>query len=138
MRYLADTVVFLWMIFQPEKIAKGALEIIENGKNTIYLSAVSSWEIAIKFSLGKLEFRQDPKALLTEMMARMGVESLPITHQHALETARLPFHHKDPFDRLLIAQAGIEKLPVVTPDAVFKKYGIDVVWKAGHPVAKPV
>lgn len=128
MKYLIDTAVFLWMALQPEKLSKTVSKIVEDGENTICLSAASTWEIAIKYSLGKLELRSEPADFMREAITKMNVDLLPIAHHHALSIAKLPFHHKDPFDRLLIAQAQTEKLPIITLDKHFTSYDVDVIW----------
>ena len=129
MKYLIDTAVLLWTIFNKmEKISPETGKILASPDHTIILSAVCTWEIAIKYSLGKLMLRTDPVELIEGLFLRHNLQRLPITHEHTLATAKLPFHHKDPFDRLLIAQAKIEELPIITPDGHFRLYGVDVIW----------
>ena len=129
MKYLLDTAVFLWAAFSENAcLSAGAIKTLEKSKNEIYLSSVSVWEISIKFSLGKLPLKTTPEKLVSEYAPQMDFQPLPITHDHSLQVVRLPFHHRDPFDRLLIAQAQVENLPIITSDAHFKKYGIETVW----------
>lgn len=129
MKYLLDTVVFLWSAFDRfEKISPASSAVLRRTDIEFLLSAASSWEIAIKHSLGRLPFEDDPLKLIREKTESGVISHLPVSYEHALHTATLPFHHKDPFDRLLIAQAQIEKLPIITPDANFKKYGVEVIW----------
>ncbi|MFO1518337.1 MAG: type II toxin-antitoxin system VapC family toxin [bacterium] len=128
MSYLLDTAVFLWMIFgEEEKFSRKALKIVEESDN-LYLSAASLWEIAIKFSLGKLSLQKNPDTWLPDVIGQMNLKPLPITQGHALAVAQLPYHHKDPFDRLLIGQARREEMSILSPDRVFKKYKIPLVW----------
>ena len=128
MKLLLDTATFLWMYLgEKEHFSKKALHALEKS-DVIYLSAVSSWEIAIKFSLGKLELKTPPQDWLLNTIQLMGIESLPVYHQHSLHVAELPWHHKDPFDRLLISQSIQENLTLLSPDSVFKKYPVELVW----------
>lgn len=92
------------------------------------LSAASLWEIAIKYSAGKLVLEEDPKKWLPGVILEMGLQQLAISHRHALGVMDLPLYHKDPFDRLLISQAKIENIPIVSPDRIFKKYKVPVIW----------
>jgi PIN domain nuclease of toxin-antitoxin system len=118
MRLLLDTVTFLCAVTAPERLSKKALSMLRN-TGTIR-------EIAIKHALGKLEFRrEDLQQGISDQMIRV----LPYTAEHAQELFSLPLHHKDPFDRQILAQALVEKIPVVTPDAMFHLYsGIKVIW----------
>lgn len=104
-----------------------SLAVFRNVENTILLSPVSSWEIAIKHSLGKLSLPEKPSDFVASRMERDHIESLPIHHSHTLRTADLPFHHKDPFDRLLIAQAIVEGIPIMTADSNFDLYDVEVM-----------
>ena len=129
MKCLLDTVVFLWVIFdEREKLSRKVLSILNDGSVELYLSAVSVWEIAIKYSLGRLSLKKDPTHWLPEVILKMGLNPLSMSQRHALAVGKLPFHHKDPFDRLLICQARLEEWPVITPDAIFKKYRVPVIW----------
>lgn len=127
MKILLDTHTWLWMIAAPERLAPAARETLAAGTTVLYLSAASSWEIAIKQALRRLDLGGDPEHAIPEMMLRSDVVALNITHQHALRAGALPSHHRDPFDRLLIAQAQIEGLPVMSADAVFRQYDVDIV-----------
>ncbi len=129
MKYLLDTAILLWFAFDNrDKFSTDALEILVKSEGDLLFSAVSTWEIAIKYSLGKLQLSISPEQLISEATLKMKLTHLPITNQHTLQTITLPFHHKDPFDRLLIAQAQVENIPILTPDTIFKKYPVDVVW----------
>lgn len=128
MKYLLDTVVWMWSIGSPEKIGHAGREILENGREEIYLSAVTSWELSIKMRLGKLHLPAPPAQCVPGFMAKQGLHSLPIAHIHAAKVYDLPLHHADPFDRLLIAQALAEKAAILTADHAFEKYPVQVVW----------
>ena len=97
-------------------------------ENIVFFSVASSWEIAIKFGLGKLELPQPQKEYIPRCLIDQEMSSLPIHHNHTLQAGDLPPHHRDPFDRLLIAQAQIEKLPIMTADQDFKAYDVEVIW----------
>ena len=124
MRFLLDTHVWLWMIAERERFSVEVAALLENSANDLLLSAVSSWEIAIKHSVGKLTLPAPPAKYVPEQIAKTGVTPLPVEHSHALRVASLPPHHRDPFDRLLVAQAMSEKLTLVTRDEVFGRYGV--------------
>lgn len=127
MRVLLDTHVWLWMLTAPERLGRAAHEIVEDVGNGLLLSAASSWEIAIKYSLGKLPLPQPPAVYVPGRMASTGVMPLPITHQHALHVAALPAEHADPFDRLLVAQSQIERIPILTADDTFSRYDVELL-----------
>ncbi len=128
MNYLMDTALFLWLIREEkEKISSKALKSLENADG-LYLSSVSTLEIAIKYSIGKLKLKDDPERWVPELILNMGLRSLPVSVRHSLALAHLPFHHRDPFDRLLITQAKIENLTLISPDPVFKKYKVKTLW----------
>ena len=93
----------------------------------ILLSAASTWEIAIKWAIGKLELPGDPEDVIGEMMSQTGVTPLPILHSHTLRVATLPHHHRDPFDRLLVAQAQLAGVPLITADPQVANYDIEVI-----------
>ncbi|HEY1802672.1 MAG TPA: type II toxin-antitoxin system VapC family toxin [Terriglobales bacterium] len=128
MKYLLDTVVWMWSIGAVEKISEEGRAILENGREEIYLSAVTSWELSIKMRLGKLQLSASPARCVPEFMAKQGLRSLAITHIHAAKVYDLPLHHADPFDRLLIAQALIEETTILTADHAFEKYHVPIVW----------
>ena len=115
------------MISEPERLSKKVRRQIIDPGNERVLSAASVWEISIKHSIGKLELPQPPNEFVPSRMAVTLTTPLAIEFSHALQASRLPFHHRDPFDRLLIAQAQIEKLPILTADEEFKKYEVDVI-----------
>ncbi len=127
MNFLLDTCCWLWWLVSPEKLADDALFLIRDSTNKVYLSAASSWEIAIKYAIGKLPLPEPPETFVPDRLARDGIFSLAIEHAHALRVANIPAHHRDPFDRLLVAQSQLEKLPLMTADSVFERYEIETI-----------
>ena len=121
MRLLVDTHVLLWWLADDRKLAKSARAIIANPDNDVLVSAASLWEISIKVALGRLEVELDD---LEQNIATNGFRSLAINYRHALTAGRLPGIHRDPFDRMLIAQASVEELRVVSHDRVFERYSL--------------
>ena len=128
MRLLLDTHVWLWWITEPERLSAGAAAAVEDGGNELLLSVASSWEIAIKYALGKLPLPEAPEEFVPKRLMRDGISTLHIEHRHALHVASPPFHHRDPFDRLLVAQAQLESIPLVTSDPKFLPYGVITIW----------
>ena len=124
MRLLIDTHVFLWLETEPERVAKATRTILENTDNALYLSVVSGWEIAIKHAIGKLALPTDPPTYVPARVARDGFRQLDVTMAHALAVWSLPAHHDDPFDRLLVAQAQVEGLTLVTSDERIMQYSV--------------
>ena len=127
MRILLDTQCWLWMLSAPERLSPRARALVSGSRHDLLLSAVSAWEIAIKHTFGKLDLPADPVEYVTSRMAASAVLPLAVTHAHALQVARLPMYHRDPFDRLLIAQAQLEDLSVLTTDRQLAAYGISVI-----------
>ena len=121
--YLLDTHIFLWSISMPEKLSAQIRTLIIDGRNTVYLSAASVWEISIKRKLGKLKAPDD----IDKIADLKNFRKLPINFQHAELAGALPEYHRDPFDRMLIAQATIHSLHLITSDACFKNYEIKVI-----------
>jgi len=120
-RLLLDTNVLLWWLSDDRRLAKEAREIIANPNNDVLVSAASVWEVAIKAALKRIEIQLDD---LEGAIIRSGFQPLPIGLRHAVAVGRLPAVHRDPFDRMLVAQAGIEELRVVSHDRVFERYGL--------------
>lgn len=125
--YLLDTHVWLWMQSEPDRLRAESRAIIEDTRNPLLLSAASAWEIAIKHRLGKLALPEPPSSYVPDRMRRSGTAALPVEHAHALRTTELPDHHRDPFDRLLIAQAQLLDLTIVTVDKKFSAYDVAIV-----------
>ena len=128
MNYLLDTHVFLWLDAEPEKLSKRVAEIIEEKSNSLYLSLASIWEMQIKVQLGKLTLNSSLEEVITSNQADNRVQLLSITLEHILTLNELADHHRDPFDRLLIAQAKAEKLILITNDAKLGEYAIQQIW----------
>lgn len=129
MKLLLDTHAFLWFISGSDKLSVHAKELIENTGNERYLSVASLWEMAIKVSLGKLKVPLPLTRLVREHVTGNAIEVLPIEPEHLDEQRKLPFHHRDPFDRLIIAQATVEKMEVVSRDEAFTAYEIRCTWE---------
>ena len=127
MKVLLDTHVWLWSLSEPGRLSKEAKRILASRRNAVHLSAVSAWEIAIKVAVGKLDLPEPPESYVPTRMARQGLVPLVVTHAHALAVAKLPLHHRDPFDRLLVAQSLVERLPLLTADPAFAPYGIEII-----------
>lgn len=127
MKLLLDTQAWLWMHLSPERLRPEVRERFIDGRSELLLSAASSWEIAIKYSLGKLALPEPPGTYIPTRMRRDDVSALHVSHVHALHVATLPHHHGDPFDRLIIAQAQIEDVPLVTADRHIARYDVEVL-----------
>ena len=128
MRLLLDTHAFLWWVGASRDLSRRARSAIGSGRNECFVSIASGWEIAIKVSLGNLKIEGALDRFLPEQLAANGFKPLPIDLKHCARVAALPFHHRDPFDRLLVAQALEEELAIVTVDPVFTRYGVKRVW----------
>jgi len=126
-RALLDTSVFLLMAAAPDQLSREATAVIENEGVELWLSAASAWEIAIKASVGKLDLPDPPARFVPERMDSMYVDPLPVAHVHALTVVSLPMHHRDPFDRLLIAQALVERVPIISADPAFARYDVELI-----------
>jgi len=120
-RLLLDTHILLWWLSDDRKLAKNARDIIANSSNDVLVSSASVWEIAIKAALGRIEIELDD---LEDAIMRNGFRPLPIGFRHAVTVGRLPAVHRDPFDRMLVAQASVEELRLVSHDRVFERYGL--------------
>ena len=128
MRYLLDTSVFLWSVGAPERLNRRASSVLSSVLSEVYLSAASSWEIAIKFALRALRLPGPPSQFVPHAMRILSVRSLEISHFHSLAAGALPPHHRDPFDRMLIAQARSEKMMLLTADEVIAKYDVQLMF----------
>jgi PIN domain nuclease of toxin-antitoxin system len=126
MTLLLDTQAFLWWVGDDRRLSKRARRAIADG--ICLLSAASCWEMAIKAGLGKLEIPRPIDRFLQQQLEVNGFSLLPASLEHVSAVADLPFHHRDPFDRLLVAQARREDLAIVSADPVFRKYGVKRVW----------
>jgi PIN domain nuclease of toxin-antitoxin system len=128
MKLLLDTCAFLWLAAKPEHVSKTATEAFLDPSNERFLSAASAWEIALKYSLGRLPLPRQPQFYIAEIREKSGVAALAIDEESALHTARLPKLHADPFDRMLVAQAIVHGLTVVTPDDAIAQYPVRLLW----------
>lgn len=128
MRLLLDTHAFLWWITDDPRLSEKGREIMGDGKNQLFLSAASGWEIAIKAKLGKLKVSDNLEHFIPEQVALNAIENLPIVLSHVLHVYTLPDYHRDPFDRLLISQAQLEGLPILTVDSQISQYPVKVLW----------
>ncbi len=128
MKFLLDTNVFLWALTDEHKLNSSAQEILKSASSELYFSAAGSWEIAIKFALGLLPLPKSPSQYIPYALRVWDVRALDITHEHALHAGELPLHHRDPFDRLLIAQALSEQMTLLTADRVFQKYKVELIF----------
>ncbi len=128
MRLLLDTHTFLWWVQNARALSKRARAAIAEPANECLLSLASCWEIAIKRSLGKLKLSAPIERFIPEQLMANGFRQLDIGFRHIARVAGLAFHHRDPFDRLLVAQALEEGLTIVSADAVFRKYGVKRIW----------
>nr|VFJ51369.1 MAG: PIN domain nuclease, a component of toxin-antitoxin system (PIN domain) [Candidatus Kentron sp. FW]VFJ59641.1 MAG: PIN domain nuclease, a component of toxin-antitoxin system (PIN domain) [Candidatus Kentron sp. FW] len=133
MRLLLDTSVFLRFIVGSDRLGDKTRALMEDFDNALILSVVSLWEMAIKTSIGKLELLKNFDSLIPEKLEENEIEVLPIRLAHLSEMMRLPLHHRDPFDRLIIAQSIAEGLPLITHDGIFRKYPVDIVAEHADP-----
>lgn len=128
MRILLDTHVLLWWIFDEPGLSRPAHDAIKDPDTIVLVSSASGWEIATKYRLGKLPEAAEAAENLPELLRRGRMRVLPIMLEHALAAGALPGPHRDPFDRLLIAQSRVEAVPIVTADPAFAPYGVEVLW----------
>jgi PIN domain nuclease of toxin-antitoxin system len=128
MRLLLDAHTFLWFVWDDGQLTHNATALIEHPGHQKYLSAATYWEIAIKVSIGKLDLGEPYRPFMRRETARNNFEVLPVSVDHAAAVAELPFHHRDPFDRMLIAQAMVEDIPIISGDRVFDAYPITRLW----------
>lgn len=127
-RYLIDTHIWLWWNSGADQLGEDVRRVIACAGNDIAFSVASGWEIAIKHGLGKLTLPDDPVRYLPKRLASNRMRVLPVVLSHALGVARLPPHHRDPFDRLLVVQAQQEKLTIITADEALSAYDVDLLW----------
>jgi PIN domain nuclease of toxin-antitoxin system len=128
MRVLLDTQVWIWMRNAPARLSAKARRLLTDQRNELVLSAATPWEIAIKVSVGKLRLPCSVGEFVASRAVATRVTPLPITQLHAIESAELPRHHRDPFDRVLVAQARLEGVPLMSNDDVFEAYDVEVLW----------
>lgn len=130
MKFFLDTHTFLWFVDESPQLAAHSRQLIEDGNNEVHVSVASIWEMAIKVSLNKLEVPAAFETFISQQLAANDFLLLPVEVTHPRVVTSLPFHHKDPFDRLLAAQALAENIPVISADSKLDPYGIQRVWQA--------
>ena len=128
MNVLLDTHAFLWAIAGDKRLSNSARETFLDGHNRLFFSAASMWEICIKINLEKLSLKRGWFKKIKNEMSNNAVQWLPIEMAHCAELTRLPFHHRDPFDRMLVAQAKFEDLQLLTRDVRLADYGVECIW----------
>jgi PIN domain nuclease of toxin-antitoxin system len=128
LRLLLDTHCWLWWLIAPEKLSSIAQEAMKDLDNELWLSVASIWEIGIKYKSGKLNLPQPPDRFIPQQIQADQLSILSITSNHALKAADLPLNHKDPFDRMLIAQVSLEGLSILTNDQAFAAYDVVIFW----------
>ena len=128
MTMLLDTHSFLWFVLNDPRLGAAAKKAIENSANTILISPASFWEIAIKISGGKYKLVRSYEDFWRRGMVENNIDILPIELRHTSQLLSMPFHHKDPFDRLLVAQALAEQIPLISNDSTLDTYGIERIW----------
>ena len=128
MKYLLDTMVWLWSVSSVENIGADGHAILADQDAEIYLSVASTWEISIKARIGKFTLPEPPPTYIPKRLTEQNIQALTINQTHALKVYELPLHHRDPFDRLIIAQALTEEMTVLTSDRGFEKYPIEIIW----------
>ncbi len=128
MNVLLDTHAFLWWVVDDPQLSNTAKAIIADQSNAIYVSVISAWEIIIKERIGKLILPEPPETYIPSRLASNQFISLNVQIQHVLQIAALPDHHRDPFDRLLIAQSQVENIPLLTVDHQIRQYSVNVIW----------
>ena len=128
MKYLLDTHAFLWFVTDNDKLSSNARSIIKNSNNEVYFSAASAWEMSIKVRLGRLTIEEELEPFIIKQLSENNFSTLSITIFHSIYTSKLPDIHKDPFDRMIIAQSQVEDMPLISKDKNIEKYKIPVVW----------
>jgi len=128
MRFLIDTHVFIWYVQNSEKLSTSVTTLINDGRNEILFSTASIWEMAIKQSIGKLNLGVPYASFIKEQMRLNKMQLLPVNLEHLEIVSSLPFHHKDPFDRLLISQAIFENIQILSVDRAFDDYPVQRLW----------
>jgi len=128
MRLLLDTHTFIWAATLDEKLSPKARKLLLESNNELFFSTASIWEMAIKSSIGKLILQQPIEQIINEQIQINGLKILNIESAHALAVASLPWHHRDPFDRLLISQSKLERLTILGRYSVMDAYGVDRIW----------
>jgi len=127
-RVLLDTHTLIWAVDDPGRLPPAAVVTLQNPANQLMVSAATVWEVAIKTAIGKLSLSAPYRQWMTKALTDLGAAIVPVDVEYADRQAGLPFHHRDPFDRLLVAQALVESVPLVSGDAQFDLYGVMRIW----------
>ena len=128
MNLLLDTCTFLWVVQGSDELSARARELFADPTNEVYLSVVSAWEIGVKNAMGRLPLPQSPERYLPALRERHGIESLALDEAAVLQVTKLPSRHRDPFDRMLVCQAIVHGLTIVTPDPLISQYPVPTAW----------
>lgn len=128
MKYLLDTHTFLWLAADPDRLSDSVRDIIINPENDLLLSAASGWETALLWKLNRIELPEDPSLFIPQVIHALSLTPLAIGFETAISAATLPLIHRDPFDRLLVATAMVEKVPLLGKDTIMTEYGVELVW----------
>ena len=128
MKALLDPHVFLWWVMDDERLTPYIRDLIADEGHDLFLSSASCWEIAIKTKMGRLKLPENPEKFIPDQMIANNISGLPIQVVHALHVYNLPYHPRDPFDRMLVAQASIEKIPIITNDRLITDYDVKILW----------
>ncbi|HEV2199814.1 MAG TPA: type II toxin-antitoxin system VapC family toxin [Bryobacteraceae bacterium] len=128
MRILVDTHTFIWWNEASPRLSRRASALLADSRSTLLLSVVSAWELVVKVEAKKLKLPEPPSVYVPTRTAHYGMEILPVTLAHCLAVEALPPYHRDPFDRMLIAQAQVEQLPILTIDEEMGRYGVKTLW----------
>lgn len=128
MRLLLDTVAFIFLAEDNPELSQSARNLIDNPANDLFLSSASAWEIAIKYSIGRLELKVAPEEYVPEQRRLHRIEPLPISERDALQVGKLSNIHRDPFDRFILAQAVVPDMAAVTNDSLMQRYAVPMIW----------
>lgn len=128
MKILLDTHIFLWLITDNDRLSDKSKHAFTNPDNELFFSMASYWEICIKVSIGKLKLSKNWDKIIKDELMVNSVKLLPISTEHCFQVTQLPFHHRDPFDRIIISQAIIEQMHIMTIDSYFSLYEVNIVW----------
>ena len=128
MKILLDTQIFLWALTAPKRLGKNSKSMLQSKENQLYFSAASSWEISIKAGLGQLSLPEPPDKYISSRMANLKILPLDVKHYHTFLVYKLPLHHRDPFDRILIASTIAENFYLMSADEKFRRYQVDLLW----------
>ena len=128
MRILLDTATFLWVAIDSPRLSATAGRVVRDPGNEVFLSAVSAWEIGVKHGLGNLLLPKRPESLVPEIRSAYGIKPLPLEEESTFQIGRLPKLHRDPFDRMLICQAIVHGLCILTPDELIRQYPVRTLW----------